>query len=86
MGRSRVITEADLPPPPAGVSAKHWKERQAILHARGVPWDILARLKTLRQINLYVWLICVMGHEWRFVADNEVTLLDPKFKRAPGQA
>ncbi len=83
---SRKITEADMPPPPVGVSKKHWKERQAILHTKGVPWDMLARIKSLRQMNLYIWLICIMGHPHKWVFDNEHILIDPKFKRDPGQA
>jgi hypothetical protein len=83
---ARVITEKDLPPPPASVSAKHWRERQAILHAQGVPYDMIFRIKRLRQMNLWIWLICIMGHPYKWVADNEHILIDPKFKRDPGQA
>jgi len=52
----------------------------------GMPQEEIAKITTLRQMNLYTWLIIVMGHPWRWVMDNEETLIDPKFKRAPGQA
>jgi len=51
-----------------------------------MPQEEIAKITTLRQMNLYTWLIIVMGHPWRWVMDNEETLIDPKFKRAPGQA
>jgi len=82
----RFVSEKDLPPPPVGVSAKHWKERQAILHAQGVPYDMIFRIKSLRQMNLHIWLICIMGHPYKWVFDNEHILIDKNFKRAPGQA
>lgn len=75
-----------LPEAPRGVSKQKWLNSQLALKAKGVPNDILYTLKTLRQVNLYTWLVIIMGHPAKWVKDHEETLLDPKFKRAPGQA
>jgi hypothetical protein len=49
-----------------------------------MPREMVCRLTTLRQVNLYAWLI-PLGHPWKWIMDNEHELLDPKFKRKPGQ-
>ena len=82
-----VIVKNYLPPAPKGVPDKRWHDMQMALQKKGgMPQLEVAKITTLRQANLYSWLVLIMGHEWRWVMDNEETLLDPKFKRKPGQA
>ena len=78
--------ESKIPLPPPGVSKRMWETSQLSLIAKGVPPDMVYRIRSLRQINLWVWLVIIMGHEWRWVADNEHILIRKDFKRKPGQA
>lgn len=75
-----------LPPAPAGVSATKWFDGQMSLKAAGMPQIEVAKIKSLRVMNLYIWLVIIMGHPYKWVMDNEQELVDRKFKRKPGQA
>ena len=75
-----------LPPAPKGVNPQAWFKSQLALMDKGVPKEIMAQLTELRQVNLWVHLVCQMGHSWRFVAENEYILIRKDFKRKPGQA
>jgi len=77
--------ESKVPLAPPGVDPRVWERNQLMLIAHGVPKDMVYRIRGLRQMNLHSWLILIMGHPWKWVFDNEHILLDPKFKRKPGQ-
>jgi hypothetical protein len=63
-----------------------WLNRQMwLLWTVKMPEDQVCKLRTGRQMNLYCWLLA-LGHPWKFIVDNEATLIDPHFKRKPGQA
>jgi hypothetical protein len=73
-----------LPPAPKGVNPQAWFKSQSWLINQFVPKEIVAQITELRQINLWVHLI-KLGHDWRFIAENEYILIDRNFKRKPGQ-
>lgn len=79
-------SNSTLPPTPKGVSAKVWLDRQTwlLLEVR-MPRADVCKIKTLRMMNLFCWLI-PLGHDWKWIMDKAPILLDPKFKRKPGQA
>jgi len=78
--------ESKIPLAPPGVNPSSWERAQLILISKGMPKDMVYRLRSLRQMNLYSWLVGVLGHEWKWVMDNEEILIDKNFKRKPGQA
>lgn len=67
---------------PKGVPEKNWQRAKLALRAAGMPSDRIERLATIRQMNLYIWLVTVMQHPWQFVADNEEELLKPKIDKS----
>lgn len=75
-----------LPECPKGFDKRVWLDRQMwLLWEVKMPATHVRTIKTGRQMNLYAWLLS-LGHPWKWIADNEVELIDPKFKRKPGQA
>lgn len=70
------------PPAPPGVNAKKWSDSQDALAACGMPRDKINTITTLRQMNLFIWLVTVMQHPWQFVMDNQIELLKPKIDKS----
>ena len=61
-----------MPPAPHGLKSKPkmWVDCQLALMSKGVPKDLVRKITTLRQMNLWVILVVTREQPWRMVADN----------------
>lgn len=84
---SAARKKGEFPPAPEGVNPKSWEKNQLALRSRLMPKEYIQHITTLRQMNLYTWLVFNMNHtDYKWIRDHEHILLAKDFKRAPGQA
>lgn len=70
-----VVVKRYLPVAPKGVPNERWQNCQLALKAAGVPNNILGRISTLRQMNMWVAMVIIREHPWQQIADWEVELM-----------
>lgn len=79
------LRRGELPPAPKGVDPEKWLNSLLALKAEGgMPNSELQRLRTLRQVNLYTWMVIILKNPWKMTRAREHELIDPDFKIPDG--